>query len=75
MQKMENQGFEEGVEDLDGEGEKKISSMGKIDREIHNSVFIFRFSFPQISENSVGLLLMVPVLFFFVNKSVLVCIL
>ena len=64
MQKMENQGFEEGVEDLDGEGEKKISSMGKIDREIHNSVFIFRFSFPQISENSVGLLLMVPVLFF-----------
>lgn len=45
MQKMENQGFEEGVEDLDGEGEKKISSMGKTDREIHNSVFVFLIFF------------------------------
>ena len=45
MQRMENQGFEEGVEDLDGEGEKKISSMGKTDREIHNSVFVFLIFF------------------------------
>ena len=40
MQKMENQGFEEGVEDLDGEGEKKISRMGKrIENHEYTSTF------------------------------------